>query len=105
MSHSYNRSLPKLYRPVKIKFWSLRNGVGASLGVIFDIDTKVERIARRVLCNKSPLGWKWQIISKKYDYMWDGSLDTDKESLSEAAYWNNMGDIEIDYTNLKIEWN
>jgi len=60
---------PKLYRPVTIKFSSLRNGVGGGLGVIFDIDTMVTRRAARVLINN---GWKWQIkdlkILNTYDY-------------------------------------
>ena len=64
--------LPKLYAPTKIKFWSLRNGLGEGLGVIFDIDTEVERICRRV---RVLGGWKWQIIDavnmSEYDYFVD----------------------------------
>jgi len=72
--------LPKLYRPVKAKFWSLRNGVGESLGMIFDIDTEVERIVRRVLC---PEGWKWQIVGLSKIREWDWSVETDQECLDE----------------------
>jgi len=64
-----NMRSPKLYRPVTIKFSSLRNGVGGGLGVIFDIDTMVTRRAVRVLTDN---GWKWQIkdlkILNTYDY-------------------------------------
>lgn len=51
--------LPKLYSPVKIQFWSLRHGVGEGLGVTFDNDEKVIRIACRVVCENSHFdGWK-----------------------------------------------
>lgn len=72
---------PKLYAPVKIKFWSLRNGLGPNLGVIFDIDTEVVRVCRRVLCRDSwnDSGWKWQLVSYYQD--WDWSLEQDKEIL------------------------
>lgn len=94
--------LPKLYRPVKIKFWSLRNGIGQNLGVIFDIDTQVERIARRVITDKYPNGWHWQLLIKKYEYFYDGNIETDIECLNEAFHWQNYKYIEIDYTNLKL---
>ena len=51
--------LPKLYRVVKIKFWSLRMGLGSNYGVIFDVDTEVVRKARRVRIKE---GWKWQLV-------------------------------------------
>ena len=40
--------LPPFRKAVLIKFSSLRNGVGSGLGVIFDIDTWVERVCYRV---------------------------------------------------------
>jgi hypothetical protein len=62
-------NLPKFRETVKIKFWSLRPGLGANLGVIFDMDTQVEREAYRVRTDDD---WKWQIKGlrqlKKYDY-------------------------------------
>jgi hypothetical protein len=74
--------MPKLYRPVKIKFWSLRNGLGENYGVIFDIDEEVERIARRVLCDE---GWKWQIKDTKKLSKWDYFIETDQISLDECG--------------------
>lgn len=82
--------LPKLYRPVKIEFSSLRNGVGHSLGVIFDIDTMVERIAMRVLCED---GWKWQIKNLTRLYEWDYFVETDQEILNEIG-------VEIQYISI-----
>lgn len=65
-------NLPKFRETVKIKFWSLRNGVGPNLGVINDIDTKVVRECYRV---KTEDGWKWQIralnILNKVDWYAD----------------------------------
>jgi len=81
--------LPKLYAPVNITFSSLRNGVGANLGVIFDIDTDVTRKCRRVLCNG---GWKWQIINYHRDIDWDWGLDQDKEILDEYG-----SELEFEY--------
>jgi len=74
------RKLPKLYRPIKIKFWSLRDGLGAGLGVINDIDTEVERIAMRVRCEG---GWKWQIKNAYRISEWDWSVETDSDILDE----------------------
>ena len=51
--------LPKLYAPTKIRFSSLRNGLGRNGGVIVDMDVDVERTCRRVLCEG---GWKWQLV-------------------------------------------
>ena len=70
--------LPKMYAPVKIKFWSLRNGLGPGLGVIFDIDTEVERKCRRV---RTKDGWKWQLVRYFQDRDWDWALEQDKECL------------------------
>ena len=73
--------LPKLYRPVTIRFWSLRNGIGHSGGVIYDIDTEVERKVRRVRNLKWDCGWSWQMIDyddlAEYDYC----VVTDQEVL------------------------
>lgn len=69
---------PKLYAPVKIKFWSLRNGLGRDLGVIYDIDTEVVRTCRRVLCKG---GWKWQLVNYYQDRDWDLTVEQDKEIL------------------------
>lgn len=69
---------PKLYRPIVIRFSSLRSGIGANLGVIFDIDTVVERLAMKVRVSE---GWKWQIKNMykiaEYDYV----VETDQEVL------------------------
>ena len=74
--------LPKLGRVIKIKFWSLRNGLGGGLGVIFDIDTQVERLCRRA---KVDGGWKWQIKDafklSEYDYF----VETDQDILNEIG--------------------
>jgi len=70
--------LPKLYAPVKIKFSSLRNGIGCSGGVIYDIDTIVIRKCRRVLCKG---GWKWQIVNFNWLSNHDYCVHTDKETL------------------------
>ena len=51
---------PKLYAPVKIKFSSLRNGLGGNMGVIFDCDEMVERKVMRV---RVPNGWKWRMMN------------------------------------------
>ena len=82
--------LPKLYAPVKIKFWSLRNGVGQSLGVIFDIDTVVERKCRRVKCEG---GWKWQIVDFMKMEQWDYFVEQDKEILDECG-----SELEFEYS-------
>jgi len=72
--------LPKLYRPIKVKFWSLRNGLGQNMGVIFDIDTEVERIVMRVRCAD---GWKWQIQHLPKLLKWDWCVEADQECLNE----------------------
>jgi len=81
--------LPKLYRVVKIKFWSLRNGLGGGLGVIFDIDTEVERLARRVLCE---YGWKWQIKDLLELSEWDYFAIQDQDILTEYGM-----DMDVEY--------
>ena len=81
MTNNMN-DLPKLYRPVNIRFSSLRNQVGASLGVIFDIDTIVERKAMRVkICGS----WKWQIKDINKLIEWDWFAETDQLSLDEIG--------------------
>lgn len=72
--------LPKLYRPVTAKFWGLRNGIGAGMGVIFDIDTLVERRIMRVL-SRPGSGWKWQIVNASRDREWDYFIESDQECL------------------------
>ena len=72
--------LPKMYRPIKIKFWSLRTMVGIGGGVIYDNDELVERICRRV---KTREGWKWQIINAEELSLWEPYVEVDKEILDE----------------------
>ena len=81
--------LPKLYAPVKIKFRSLRNGLGANMGVIFDIDTDVVRKCRRVRCDD---GWKWQLVDYYRDIDWDWGVEQDKEILDEYG-----SELEFEY--------
>lgn len=71
-------TLPRLYAPTRIKFWSLRSGLGSNYGVIFDIDTEVERLCRRV---RTTDGWKWQIVNFSDIEEWDYSIYADKEIL------------------------
>ena len=71
-------NLPKLYSPVTIEFDSLRNGIGAGGGVIFDIDTKVHRKCMRVLHEDS---WVWQIVNYCDLLEWDYFAYTDQEIL------------------------
>lgn len=61
--------LPKLYAPVKLRFWSLRMDVGESLGIV-EVDRQVVRKCRRVLYPREDIGWKWQIIIKHEDDLW-----------------------------------
>lgn len=72
--------LPKLRQTVKIRFWSLRNGLGQSMGIIFDIDTKVEREAYRV---RTADGWKWQIKALRQILRYDPTAETDQDILDE----------------------
>ena len=80
--------LPKLYRVVKIRFSSLRNGIGGCGGVEFDCDEMVERKARRVRTNA---GWKWQIPDLDKLALWDWVADTDQEVLDNS----DLEEIEI----------
>lgn len=73
--------LPNLRKTVKIKFWSLRNGIGEGLGVIFDIDTKVERYAYRKRTKDGD--WKWQIRELNKLYPYDPHVEIDQEILDE----------------------
>jgi len=72
--------LPKLYRVVRIKFWSLRSGIGQGGGVICDIDVEVERLARRV---RSSDGWKWQLVTSQY-YGDEWTKEIDSECLDNS---------------------
>ncbi|MCP5018959.1 MAG: hypothetical protein GY938_27330 [Ketobacter sp.] len=74
--------LPRLYRPINIKFSSLRAGLGGNLGVVFDIDTMVEREAMRV---RTEGGWKWQIKNLSATLEWDWCVETDQEILDEIG--------------------
>lgn len=85
--------LPKLYRIVTIEFWSLRNSVGSSLGMIFDIDTLVQRKARRVRFDG---GWKWQIKDLQELFEWDYFAETDQEFLDDWAN-DESDDIKVIY--------
>ena len=74
--------IPKLYRVVEIEFSSLRNGIGSSMGVIFDIDTMVKRKARRVIGGE---GWKWQLFNYESLLEYDWFAETDVEILDEIG--------------------
>lgn len=89
--------LPKLYRPIKIKFWSLRNGLGDGYGVVYDIDTEVERTVRRVLCERE-MGWKFQIVNLNQIREWDYFADTDQEILD-----NYGNEIEFQHTDYRFD--
>ncbi len=71
--------LPKLYRVVKIRFSSLRMGLGYHGGAMFDCDEMVEQYARRVRASD---GWKWQ-IKGLFFRNWDAHGDIDEECLNE----------------------
>ena len=75
-------SLPPFGKTVKIRFWSLRNGLGANLGVVFDIDTQVERECYR---KRTSGGWKWQIKNLRDLMQWDWCAETDQEILDDAG--------------------
>lgn len=83
-------NLPNLRKTVRIKFWSLRAGLGPNLGVIPDIDTEIEREVYRV---KTDDGWKWQIKGINELRKHDSCIDTDQETL------DNIG---TDLKNIKI---
>ena len=73
----------KLRQIKKVRFWSLRNGIGSSGGVLFDCDTQVKRLCRVV---RVADGLKWQIIKKKYQHEWDYYLEQDQECLDNEFY-------------------
>ena len=74
----------KLRQIKRVKFWSLRNGIGSSGGVLFDCDTQVERLCRVV---RVADGLKWQIIKKpNIDYFDDYYFDVDQECLDNEFY-------------------
>lgn len=81
--------MPPLRKTVKIKFWSLRMELGAGLGVIFDVDTKVEREVYRV---KTPDGWKWQVKALRAISMYDPTAETDQEIFDEYG-----SELEVEY--------
>lgn len=83
------RKLPKLYAAVKIKFWSLRNGIGAGGGVYFDNDVQVVRKCRRVLCGGY---WRWQIVNGIKLAEFDCTVYQDNEVLYECG-----SDLEFEY--------
>jgi hypothetical protein len=85
--------LPPYRKAVRIKFWSLRNGIGSNMGVIFDIDTQVERECYRV---KDGDGWRWIIKGHNRLPLWDLVwADTDQECL------DNMGsELDFEIVNL-----
>lgn len=72
--------LPKLYSPVFIEFWTLRNGIGSGMGVVFDIDTKVSRKCMRVRVKNT---WAWQIVNYNDLREWDDRAIVDQEILLE----------------------
>ena len=86
-------TLPKLYKPVYIKFYSLRNGLGCGGGVVFDIDTKVIQQCRRV---RIPTGWKWQLCNIESLFGWDYMAETDQGVLDEDA-----DEIEFEISDFK----
>jgi len=75
-------NLPKLYRPMTIRFSSLRNCLGSNMGVCFDCDEIVERKASRVLHKN---GWFWKIINSRNLMEWDYCIETDQEILDEIG--------------------
>lgn len=84
---------PKLYRPILIRFSSLRNKVGAGLGVIFDCDEMVERVAMRVRVES---GWKWQIKNLRNIQEYDYYVEEDQFILDEIG-----SDDEVSFPNNK----
>ena len=82
-------TLPKMYAPTYITFSTLRIGIGENLGVIFDMDTMVERKCIRVAIKD---GWKWQLVNYLKDRDWDWGLEQDMEILDEYG-----SDLEFTY--------
>ena len=63
----------------KIRFSSLRDGIGGDYGVINDIDTKVTRKCRAVI---DEYGLKWQLV-KDSEYHYHYYNEADQECLDE----------------------
>ncbi len=84
------KRLPKLYAGVKIKFWTLRNGIGIDGGVYFDSDTQVVRECRRVLCVGG--NWRWQIVNGIKLAEFDYTVYQDNEVLYGCG-----SDLEFEY--------
>jgi hypothetical protein len=85
--------LPKLYAPIKAKFWTLRGAVGESLGWT-EVDQEVERTIRRVRCDEGYWrdGWQWQICLRHVKQPeWDWCLEVDTECLNNA----DLSDITL----------
>lgn len=78
------------YRQIKkIKFWSLRDDVGASGGVECDIDTLIIRKCQVV---RTVDGLKWQLVKdKQYDSWYTHVNETDQECLDNT----NINDVGI----------
>ena len=89
--------LPPYRKSVVIKFSSLRNTVGETLGVCFDMDTVVMREAYRT---RTPQGWKWQIKGYRKLMEWDHSAITDQEILDE--YGSGI-EVQISYEEVGNE--
>ena len=83
-------NLPNLRKTVKIRFWSLRSGLGLHLGIIPDMDIQVEREAYHVNTDD---GWKWQIKGTRELRRYDSCVDTDQESLDNIG--SNLEGVEI----------
>jgi len=71
----------------RIKFWTLRDCVGDSGGVICDSDTQVIRKCRVVL---GEYGLKWQLV-KDEEYKYHYCNETDQECLDNTP----VNDVEI----------
>lgn len=78
------KKLPKLYRVITVDLDVLRNGIGGSGGVIFDIDTVIKRKVRRVLNERG--GWRWVIAEERHEREWNYCLESDRECLQELNY-------------------
>lgn len=72
--------LPKMYAPVKVKFWSLRGAIGPN-GGFMEADREVTRTARRVVGRYGE--WVWQIVFTQYELMHEslGSIENDRECI------------------------
>ena len=71
----------------RIKFWTLRDAMGDSGGVICDNDTQVIRKCRVVI---GEYGLKWQLV-KDEEYRHHYCNETDQEILNETM----VNDVEI----------